>query len=120
MLGVVLDRPDTDVASWLSRQGCTTAALLTACNPGAVPQTRQVNAQRCAALEACLRAGGFRFVPAEGAAADRSWVEPSVCVLGMDARAAGECAHRFGQVAWLQIHASGAATLCYGSGGPEG
>ena len=119
MLGIVLDRPDTDVANWLSRQGCTTAALLTACNPGAVPQTGPVNAQRCAALEAWLRAEGFRFVPAEGAAADRSWVEPSVCVPGMDARDAAECARRFGQLAWLQIDASGAATLCYGSCEPE-
>lgn len=119
-LVITLGRPDVEVANWLSGQGFTTAALLTACNPGAVPQTGHVNAERCAALEARLRTDGFRFVPAEGAAADRSWVEPSVCVLGMGARAAGECVHRFGQLAWLQVDSCGAATLCYGPGEPEG
>lgn len=112
-LHVSLQRGSPQLARWLADAGVRGGALLSACNPGAQPLTDADNRARGARLQQWLREQDHRWVPAEGGAADRSWVEPSVFVLGLDAAEAEDCARCFGQLAWLQVDAGGAATLRY-------
>ena len=84
-LHVSLQRGSPQLARWLADAGVRGGALLSACNPGAQPLTDADNRARGARLQQWLREQDHRWVPAEGGAADRSWVEPSVFVLGLDA-----------------------------------
>jgi len=103
-----VDRQEPRLAKLLREAWVGEAALLTAWNPGSVPQPLHVNQSRQSELErelrnagcACLRA---RNEPAVDSATSQEWIEESVLALGITLDKAHELAAHHGQVAFLWI-----------------
>lgn len=108
-----LDQPAAALAALLARLGAGSAVLLTAWNPHAQHTPLEANLKRQDTLQDWLRAHAYRWLQAEGAAPDRTWVEPSLLVLDLDADTTAMLAARFAQCAWIELDAQGRATLRY-------
>jgi 2-alkyl-3-oxoalkanoate reductase len=111
-----IDQPSPALAAALARHGVDRAALITACNPDSRPLSDTENRARQRALKAELAGAEMEFLPAIGRAADGSWKEPSLLVLGIDRAAALACARRWGQRAIVTYDADGCGRLRYRPG----
>ncbi|HSP19134.1 MAG TPA: DUF3293 domain-containing protein [Myxococcaceae bacterium] len=87
--------------------------VLTAWNPGSVPRSEQENVAAQRVLVEALEGAGLVAWPARGESPGRDWVEESLCVLDLDREQARAMARRFGQVAVVQGHVGGEATLVF-------
>jgi hypothetical protein len=74
-----------------------TVHVITAFNPGGRARRADENRRAQRDLESELRALGLLCWPAVGGDAARTWVEPSVAVVGLDDYTAREIGRRFGQ-----------------------
>jgi hypothetical protein len=106
-----IGQPSETLAALLLREGVDQAALLTACNPRSESLDHATNVARMGELKDQLRNGGWRSCEAEGRAANRSWSEASLLVLGLDAVEAQTICQRWQQHAWVQYDASGCGAL---------
>ena len=99
---------------FLSRQGATRWAIVTACNPGGrrCPDTENEDRQR--RLRAHAHAGGWICRPACNRADDGGWPdEPGLLLLGMGVEDARHLAETFGQLACLYGETGGEARLVW-------
>jgi 2-alkyl-3-oxoalkanoate reductase len=106
-----IDEPNRQLAATLERHGVERAALITACNPDSRRLSDIENQTRQRQLKAELAAAEMEYLPAIGRAADGSWKEPSLLVLGIDRAAAMACARRWGQRAIVIYDGSGCGRL---------
>jgi hypothetical protein len=104
-------QPCPALATLLDAAGATRASLVTACNPRGRRLDDAANQARLAALHAALAAAGYGCRVAEGAADDRSWVEPSLWVPGLHGAECAALMRAHDQLAWLEYDAEGTATL---------
>ena len=90
--------PSPPLASLCRAAGASSAAFLTACNPGSEPQPAEVNADAHLRLGADLTAAGYHLVEGAGEDPTGGWTaEPSYLVLAMALDAAQEVGRRYGQ-----------------------
>jgi hypothetical protein len=108
-----LERPVAALAALLARQQARGGVLLTAWNPQAQRSPIEANLRAQQDLQDWLHAHAYRWLDAEGAAPDRSWVEPSVLILDLDPSTTAALAGRFDQCAWIELDAEGRANLRY-------
>ena len=100
------------IAALLARHGASVGALVTGCNPRGQLLDDTANRRRLDTLSGELAAAGYRCFAAEGAAPDRSWVEPSLFVPGLGGEACASVMRAHDQLAWLEYDAQGRAQLC--------
>jgi hypothetical protein len=95
----------------LASHAADTWAFVTACNPGSVVLSVEVNAERMKQLREMLN----RFVtyPGESCGPDGQWAEASVLVIGISRTAVVEVAKAFGQAAILAGERGGPAELVW-------
>lgn len=108
-----IDQSSTALAHCLQRHGAQRAVLISARNPQARELPEADNLRLDAELQALLDERGWRGLPAEGAAADRSWVEPCTLILGLAPEPARQLGQRFDQAAWVEYDAQGLARLVW-------
>lgn len=99
------------LAAWLATHGHAAASLISARNPDGRALDAAQNLAREARLREQLAGCGLSGLPAEGAADDGSWCEPSLWVPGLhgaQCRAVMQC---FDQLAWVEYDAAGWARL---------
>jgi hypothetical protein len=95
----------------LTSHAADTWAFVTACNPGSVPLSAEVNAERMSHLREVL--GKFTIYPGESSDSTGEWVEPSVLVVGISRTEAVGVANTFGQNAILAGERGGAVELVW-------
>ena len=103
-------RRHPEVDALLERTGASCWAYLTAWNPRSRRLPDEENRRRQAALVAEL-SGRYACLEGEGVAADGSWREPSVLVLGIDREATRRVAEKYEQNAFVYGERGGAAEL---------
>jgi hypothetical protein len=86
-----------DLDELLDAEGASTAAFITAANPGGKARGGWPNEIANAALVESLTKAGFRCFEGEGRAPDRSWIEKSVLVVGISREDAEKAGRAFGQ-----------------------
>lgn len=96
-----VDDASAGLAEAHRRHGVASSAFLTAWNPRSEPRDERENDARNEALRSDLRRIGLGWLEAKGVAADESWEEPSLLVLGIGEEAARALARRYGQNAFL-------------------
>ncbi len=106
-----IGRVEQVVADLISRHGATGAAYLTAENPMGRRISDDDNAARMRQLSALLQTRHCIVLPGVGRAADDSWREASVLVLGLDQREADGLADHFEQAAYVWVDQQGRAML---------
>jgi len=116
-LRLVPGQPCPALDALMAEAGCTSAAFITAWNPGSRALPRECNASRQHRLAEQLAAAGYRFLEGYGVAPDGSWHEDSLLVLGIPARGALRLARRFGQNAILTAEQGGPVRLVPIAGG---
>jgi hypothetical protein len=94
----------------LERLGERSCAYLTACNPRSRALDPEQNRARQAALASELE-GRYTCFEGEGVAADGSWREPSLLVIGISRGEANRLAEHWGQNAFVWGEIGGAAEL---------
>ena len=95
-----IGKPNPEADRLLSEGGVTTAAFITAWNPGSVPLSESENKQRQQLLQREIQQAGFHFFPGRGKGIQRTWpAEESVLILGISKPDAIALAERFGQLA---------------------
>ena len=83
---------------WLATAGASCFAILTACNPGSVPQDEKENAGRQSQLECELLDSGYETYAGENVADDAAWpVEESCFVPGIPVAEAMTLGEKYGQ-----------------------
>lgn len=113
-LDLRVDRSHPDLAALLAARQATTAALLTACNPGSRLARPNRNASANALLVRRVRDAGLDFIPTEALDPDGRWpVEPGLLILGIECSRALDLATAFGQNAYLWIDTDGTPTLMW-------
>ena len=107
-----IGEPSRRLDGMLAAAGKTSAAFLTACNPGSVRRSDRENQAALTALERRLEEGPYGCYPGEGRDEAGAWpAEPSLLVVGI-ARAAAESLGRdFAQGAIVFIEKGGAPEL---------
>jgi hypothetical protein len=91
--------PSAALDALLTSHAADTWAFVTACNPGSVRLSPDVNAERMNRLREMLT--GFACYPGESSGPAGEWAEPSVLVVGISRSEAVQVAEGFGQAAIL-------------------
>jgi hypothetical protein len=114
--GAILTRlqcPSPALAQLQRDHGVQTSSLLSARNPRGRALDAERNRARDLALATWLHAAGWRWLPAEGAAPDRHWVEPGFWVPGLAGEPCRDVMRAYEQLAWVEYDATGVGTLCF-------
>ena len=99
---------------WLATAGASCFAILTACNPGSVPQDENENAGRQSQLECELLDSGYETYAGENAADDAAWpVEESCFVPGIPVAEAMTLGEKYWQNAVVCGGADGVPELVW-------
>ena len=96
-----VDQPSPALDVVLRARGVTRWALVTAHNPRSSPRSAAENAEAQARLLRALEEQQHEVLPALGGAADGSWSEESLVVLGIDEAAAQALMVEYAQNAFL-------------------
>lgn len=92
-----IGEPNQDLDELLAAEGASTAAFITAANPGGRARSHWQNEIANAALVRSQTEAGFRCFEGEGRAPDGSWAEASVLVVGIPRADAEIVGRAFGQ-----------------------
>jgi hypothetical protein len=94
-----------------ARRGVESSAYITAWNPGSKPLDRDENRARNRELRREAESAGLEVLEGEGRSPGRDWCEESFLILGIGREQALGLAHKYGQVAFLQIGSAGVPEL---------
>ena len=106
-----IGEPSERLDRLLEVHGASTAAFVTAANPGSQKKGRAENAEAMSALDGMLEAAGYPRYPGEGRNEERTWREPSVLALGIYRENAVALGRLFGQNAIVFIELGKAPEL---------
>ena len=95
-----IGKPNPEADRLLSECDVTTAAFITAWNPGSVLLSEAENKRRQQSMEREIQYAGFRFLRGRGEGIDPAWTaEESILIFGISKPDAIAIADRFGQLA---------------------
>ena len=103
--------PSEELDALLASHGATSAAFITAANPGGDRRPDTENAVANAALQNLVGAAGYPHYLGEGRDSARTWAEPSFLVIGISRANAEALGGLFEQNAILYCEAGRAAEL---------
>jgi len=104
-LALAVDEPPAELDAQLAAQGVSTAAFVSASNPGSVRLPDAENRERHLRLIERVAAGGWTSLPGSSSAPDGGWTEESLLVIGIEEKEALALAREFGQAAILVLAA---------------
>ena len=105
-----IEQPCAALAKRLAELGCSSAQLLTPCNPRGLAAGAAGNQQAMQRLAERLRAAQARWLPSLAMDRDGGWREPGVLLLAEPVQA-GRWAEEFEQAAWVEYDAAGCGQL---------
>jgi hypothetical protein len=106
-----IGEPSARLDALLDEEGATSAAFVTAANPGSRKKSAAQNAGALAALDQLVAAAGYPWRAGEGREPDGSWVEPSRLVIGIYRDNAVALGRLFGQNAIVFVEKGAAPEL---------
>ena len=105
-----IDQPCAALSRRLAELGCSSAQLLTACNPRGLAASAADNRRAIQRLALCLRAAQAQWLPSLAMDRAGGWREPGVLLLGEPERVR-RWAEQFEQAAWVEYDAAGCGRL---------